>query len=105
MSLLQEQKKEPEHLQTVNKSDNSSDKVIKIVTIFRLEFVTAWKKPPRNLTKNRHMPLSDIKSSSTKSVQELQEIKMFSLAISETTVGLSLSRYRWKALPEQNINT
>ena len=29
---------------------------------------------------------------------------MFLLAISETSVGLSLSIYRWKALPEQNIN-
>ena len=29
---------------------------------------------------------------------------MFLLAISETTVGLSLSTYHWKALPEQNIN-
>ena len=29
---------------------------------------------------------------------------MFLLAISETSVGLSLSIYRWKAFLEQNIN-
>ena len=29
---------------------------------------------------------------------------MFLLAISETTVGLSLSIYHWKVVPEQNIN-
>ena len=29
---------------------------------------------------------------------------MFLLAIIETAVGLSLSMYRWNALPEQNIN-
>ena len=29
---------------------------------------------------------------------------MFLLAIYETSVGLSLFIYRWKALPEQNIN-
>ena len=30
---------------------------------------------------------------------------MFSLIKSETNVGLSLSIYRSKALPEQNVNT
>ena len=29
---------------------------------------------------------------------------MFLLTISETSVGLSLSIYHWKALPEQNVN-
>ena len=39
-----------------------------------------------------------------KSVQNSEALKMSSLAIFETTVGLSLSIYRWKALPEKNIN-
>ena len=38
-------------------------------------------------------------------VQKLEAAKMFLLAISETTVELSLFTYRWKALPEQQINT
>ena len=38
------------------------------------------------------------------SVQKLKAVKMFLLAISETTVGLSLSMYRWEALHEQDIN-
>ena len=38
------------------------------------------------------------------SVQKLEAVKMFSLTIAETTVGLSLSTYCWKALPEQNVN-
>ena len=29
---------------------------------------------------------------------------MFLLAISETSVGLSLSIYHWKVLPEHNLN-
>ena len=29
---------------------------------------------------------------------------MFLLAISETSVGMLISIYRWKALPKQNIN-
>ena len=29
---------------------------------------------------------------------------MFSFAISDAIVGLLLSTYRWKALPEQNMN-
>ena len=40
----------------------------------------------------------------TKSVQTLKALKMFPLAISEATVGLSLSVYRRKALPERNMN-
>ena len=40
----------------------------------------------------------------TKSVQRLEEHNLFLLDISETTVKLSLSIYRWKLLTEQNIN-
>ena len=35
---------------------------------------------------------------------KLDAAKIVSVSISETTVGLLLSRYRWKALPEQNMN-
>ena len=39
-----------------------------------------------------------------KFVQKLEAHSMFLPAISETSVGLSLSIYRWKTLPEQNVN-
>ena len=37
-------------------------------------------------------------------VQKLGAVKMFVLAISEAIVGLSLSVYYWKGLPERNMN-
>ena len=41
---------------------------------------------------------------SLKSVQKLEAVKVFLIAISEVTSRLSLSIYRWKALSEQNMN-
>ena len=38
-----------------------------------------------------------------KSVQKLEAVKIFLLAISEITAGLSLFIYRWQAVSEQNM--
>ena len=49
-------------------------------------------------------PSGSYKFYKTKSVQRLEAHNLLLLAISETTVELSLSIDRWKLLTEQNIN-